>query len=430
MNFPSIKQETQESYLFLLKWLFIALLGGIFGAFVVKSFSYLLQEFSSLIEELTIPEFILPAIGGVIVGNSFYLAEAEASGEGIPSYIRAINSRYGSLNPSATLFKYLAALFTLSFRGSGGVVGPLCRVSGGIMSYIAGLFSRIRSSENDQRVATICGVSGAMGTILHTPIGGGMFAVEILARASMTYKNLFPAILASSFSFIISKAMGFSPFYKIDAPTHFMEIKYFGWLLLLAFLSGFIGILFVTIYEKISTLFKRLSHLNIATIIGGSICGLLSLATVDILGTGSNLFTFMSKGHYHRLQRVEFFGKYLVLLFLMLIVLKILATSLTIGSGLSAGFTGPTMFLGIFTALVISNLSGVELSSSTFYAFMAAGISGMLASVMNVPIAGAVIVTEIFGLNYSFPAAWGSIIAFQIARHRTIYRYSMSVANQ
>lgn len=379
--------------------------------------------------DLNLPKYILPAIGGALVGNTFYRIEAEASGEGIPSYIQSVNYKHGSLNPKATLFKFLAALFTLSFEGSGGIVGPLCRVTSGITSSIAGLFRRFWFSEDDRRVAAICGVSGAIGTILHTPIGGGIFAVEILAQASMNYKDLFPAILASSLSFIISKAMGFSSFYKITAPAHFMEIKYFSWLLLIAFSSGFVGILFVTIYEKISTRFKKWARLNIATIIGGGICGLLSLVTVDILGTGLELLNFVSRGDYHQLQGVEFFGKYFVVLFLILMLLKILATSFTIGSGLSAGFTGPTMFLGIFTSLVISNLSGVELGSSTFYAFMAAGISGMLASVMNVPIAGAVIVTEIFGFNYSFPAAWGSIIAFQIARHKTIYRYSMAVEN-
>ena len=48
-------------------------------------------------------------IGGIIVGNTFYMAEPEASGEGIPSYIRAVNYKYGFLSPMATLFKYLAA---------------------------------------------------------------------------------------------------------------------------------------------------------------------------------------------------------------------------------------------------------------------------------------------------------------------------------
>jgi len=421
-----ISEETRKSYLFLIKWVLIALSGGISAAFGVRSFSYLLQEFSKLVVSWNLPRYILPVIGGIIVGNIFYMAEPEASGEGIPSYIRAVNYKYGFLSPTATLFKYLAALFTLSFLGSGGIVGPMSRVSAGIMSFIAGLLGRFGLSKEEHRTFAICGVGGAIGAILHTPIGGGIFAVEILKRENMSYKDLFPAILASSFSFIINKSLGYPAFYSIKAPAHFMDIRYLGWLLLVSLLAGFVGIFFITIYERISMFFRRLNRLNLSTIIGASICGLLSLVSVDILGTGSDLIASVSRGEYHMLHRSELFGEHLFLLFLSLILLKILATSFTIGSGLSAGFTGPTIFLGIFTSLIISDLTGVKPGSPTFYAFMAAGISGMFASVMNVPIAGAVIVTEMFGLNYSFPAAWGSIIAFQIARHKTIYTYATS----
>jgi len=420
-----LKQDTKASYLFLVKWLIIAFIGGISGTFVAESFYYLLKNFSAFLTDLYIPKFLLPFIGGAIVGNTFYLLEKQASGEGLPSYIRSIDNKYGYLKPKATFFKYIAALFTLSFEGSGGVVGPLCRVSAGFMSIISNFFKKFWFSEEDQKIATICGVSGSMGAILHTPIGGGIFAVEILAQSSMNYNDLFPAILASSFSFIFSKAMGFSPFYKINAPEHFMNIQLVYWLFLISLVSGFIGMFFIYIYKKTSDLFEKINRLNIATIIGGGVCSLIALINVDTLGTGSELINLLARSDYHLLHRNDFFGKHLVLLFLLLIFLKILATSFTIGSGLSAGFTAPTIFLGILTSLTISHLIGVEPNSPTFYAFIATGISAMLAAVMNVPIASGVIVTEMLGFNYSFPAAWGSIIAFQIARHKTIYRYSI-----
>lgn len=419
-----LSDEARGSLALLGKWLIVAFLGGVFGSIVANSFLFLLETLSSLVARLRLPGFLLPALGAIIVGNALYALEPEASGEGIPSYIRAVNQRGGFLRLRSTLFKYLAALLTLSFRGSGGVVGPTCRVTAGLMSNVSGLLERAGFSKGERRIAAICGVSGTLGSLLHAPLGGGIFAVEILAQSAMSYRDLFPSILASSFSFIISRALGFGPVYKAEAPPQLMEMRYFGWLVAVGVMCGATGVFFVSVYESISSLLRRLKRLKLMTLVGGMACGLISIVTVDVLGAGLDVTGHLFQGRYHKLSLYGLFGEHIALLALTLIILKILATSFTIGSGLSAGFTGPTILLGVLVASIAIHLSGADPGSPAFYSLLAAGISGMLASVMNVPIAGAVISAEILGLSYSFPAAWGSIISFQIAKHRVIYTYS------
>ena len=120
--------------------------------------------------------------------------------------------------------------------------------------------------------------------------------------------------------------------------------------------------------------------------------------------------------------RLGGFG-YTSIILLIMIVIKILGNCITVGSGMSAGFTGPSALVGMLLGVSASLFLGIELGSPTYFAFIAAGFAGMLSSSMNVPLAAAIISIEVFGLQYSFPAAVSSVIGFQMMRNNTIYDY-------
>ena len=109
---------------------------------------------------------------------------------------------------------------------------------------------------------------------------------------------------------------------------------------------------------------------------------------------------------------------------------KIICNCIIVGSGMNAGFTGPAVISGMLLGAAAANFLNIEYLSPTYYAFLTAGFSGMLASSMNVPLASAVMATEIFGLQYSFPAGLSAIIGFQVMRHYTIYDYALSELNE
>jgi H+/Cl- antiporter ClcA len=106
---------------------------------------------------------------------------------------------------------------------------------------------------------------------------------------------------------------------------------------------------------------------------------------------------------------------------IIMLVLKGILNCVTIGSGMSAGFTGPAALIGILLGSAFAHFVGIPALSYDFYALVAAGFAGMLAGSMNVPLAAAVMSIEIFGLSYSIPVGLASIIAFQINRRQTIY---------
>ncbi len=93
--------------------------------------------------------------------------------------------------------------------------------------------------------------------------------------------------------------------------------------------------------------------------------------------------------------------------------MKGLTNSITVGSGLSGGFIGPSVIMGLFLGAAMAQFFGIQANSRVYYALLVAGMSGVLSGSLNAPIAAAIIGTEIFGAEYAVPATLSSIISFQ-----------------
>ena len=419
---------TKLSFTYLAKWTILAVFAGVIGTLVVHSFIYLLGLTRTLIAASGIPIWIWPAAGAALVGGVVYRIQPHSAGEGIPSYIRGMRFDKGKLEFSETFYKFWAALLTIATFGNGGVVGPLGRVTSGIMSYIEGKINKLHIvfDKHDQRTAAICGLAAATGTIFHSSIGAGIFAVEVIQKKSMGYRDIFPAILSSASAVYVCKSIGWGSFYQFSAVDEFMDVRKIGWLLLLAILTGATGLFYTYLYGKVSRLFRRKEGNVFLKVIAGSVLAFVIAWAVnpELLGTSSNiigaLFTNDISAVTGRLSSSP-----VVPVIIVMIFFKILCNCLTVGSGMSAGFAGPTVIVGMLLGVAVSRISNVDCLSPTYYAYLAAGFSGMLASAMNVPLAAAVMAIEVFGLQYSFPSGFAAILGFQVTRHRTIYDYAL-----
>ena len=423
-------ENTKLAYIYLLKWVFLSLLAGILGTIIVHSFKFLLSGITYFLLSHPVPQPVYAVFGALFTGGIIYKLQPDASGEGIPSYIQGIRFREGSLPLSVTLFKYLSSLATLSTFGNGGVVGPVGRVSAGVMSFVSSGLRKIGFRLEDIHTASICGMAAAVGAIFHTSIGGGIFAVEIIQRKSMGYKDLFPAILSSSTAVFLSKAFGLGTFYSIRVPDAFMDVRMIGWLLALSALAGICGGFYTRLYAFIRQLIKREKGRVLIKVIAGSAIasGIAWAINPELLGVSTGLIQAIITGDIPslsgRLTTAVPIGWVLVIM----LICKALCNCITVGSGMSAGFTGPAAIIGMLLGASFTYFLNIGQSSPTFYAFIAGGFSGMLASSMNIPLAAAVMTIEIFGLQYGLPAGLAAIVGFQINRHFTIYDYAVTGA--
>jgi CIC family chloride channel protein len=391
---------------YMIKWLFVATLvgigGGVFASILKKSISFV-SGFGDMF-----PVYLAPAIGGIIL-IFIYKWDKMAAGFGTDHYICEVNQKEDYMKCKNLFSKLLATSVTLGFKGSGGVEGPMLVMGGGIAEIISKIpFLSKFFDAHDKRVLTICGAAGAIGAIFRSPLGGGIFVVEILYHSSLHYGDLFPAMLSSTMGFIVYSMISSStPLFEI--PDYVPDVYNIPWFILTAIVAGIVSIIFMKVFTYIKGTFDSMPYKTFHPVIGGALTGVVIIFFPEVSGLGNEMIQSMVD--------VNFPITYLV----MLLVAKMLAASFTIGSGGSAGLVIPALFIGAIAGngvtCLISNGGDVALGSS----LVIAGMAASLASIANVPVAAAIMLVEMVGLRLGVPATIGSIIGYAIGHSQVIY---------
>lgn len=406
----------------------IAVIAGVVGSLSLRFFISIYKFITSRLLSFTfVPVFLWPVAGAAFASFLIYRIEPGARGEGLPSYIISLKKGDGRLPVSETFYKFLAALLTLGTFGNGGFLGPCGRVSAGIMSALQRVVPKKLVAKEHISLFPICGLAAVFGALVHSSIGAGIFAVEIIQKSSMRYRQLFPAVLASMVSVYFSQLLGFEPLFTINAAAAPFEMSMVGILILLSISAGFLGRGFTMLYALISKLFHRdliLPNHGIALrAITGSLSAFLIVWFInpDLVGTSSPVFTSVLTGFRDGLYGKLGEGVPFAVVLIILILLKSLANSLTVGSGMSAGFAGPAMLIGLLAGAFFAEIFGISPETPEYFSLLAAGFAGVFSSTMNTPIATSVLTIELFGMFYSLPAGLAAVIGFQVNRHHTLY---------
>ena len=240
---------------YLIKWLILSLLiGALAGTLVwiVQSGVARLGEARTRLPG-AVP-YLFPVLGGLIVGFVIHRIDPAASGEGAPTYINSVHQRGGYLESRTIVLYLLGTVLTLGSGGSGGFVGPACLYCGGAGSFLfrkLRVLSRsLRFRKADLRLAMVCGAGAGVAAALDAPIGGGIFAVEVLYAASIEYEGLFPGLLASITGYTVHSLLtGFgSPYPQSELAFRATLVPGF---ILTAVVVGILGIVFVLAFKKV-----------------------------------------------------------------------------------------------------------------------------------------------------------------------------------
>ncbi len=413
------------SIIYLLKWIVFAVSASTLGIGIIYSFKYLLIKTLELIHCSGISLYLWPVFGTLVCGLIIYRKCRGSAGEGMPAYMRAVNTENGNLSLKATIYKFFASLFTLGFGGSGGIIGPMVRVNSGLMASLGNLFMKIGFTEDDRRIIAICGASSICAAAFQSPIGAGFLAVEILKRANMRYLDLFPSIITSCLCITLIRYLNLPdifPFHISIVNDNFVLSKNMLWIIALGFITGGFSILYVKLYGWMRKFMERDSLSTINMLIGSIIVsGIAYLVHPDLLSVSFSYIGNLTSGNGDWPFAEIFEGRTLFVVFILLAVMKGLTNSITVGSGLSGGFIGPSVIMGLFLGAAMAQFFGIQANSGVYYALLVAGMSGVLSGSLNAPIAAAIIGTEIFGAEYAVPATLSSIISFQIARSSYLY---------
>jgi CIC family chloride channel protein len=346
-----------------------------------------------------------PMIGGLLAGPIIAYFAPEAKGHRVPEVMQAMALHGGRIRPRVVVAKVIASALCIGSGGSAGREGPIVQVGAALGSTFA---QRLHLSEARMRNLVACGAAAGIAATFNAPIAGVLFAMEIILgelRIGDVGNVVISAVTASTLARIfLGDRPAFSiPHYGMQTPW---EVLLFA---LLGILAAFTAVGFIRLLYGIEGVFDRWAFPNaLKPAVGGLLLGALAFFYPMILGLGfvpaeENLLGMPVLSSIPHVFGSGFpviegalLGKMSIGLLVAMILLKPLATSLTLGSGNSGGVFAPALFTGAalggaFGSLVETLAPGVTAGPG---AFAIVGMAAVFAGAAHAPFTAILIVFE------------------------------------
>lgn len=299
--------------------------------------------------------FVIPVCGALLSGPIITFFASEAKGHGVPEVMQALILRGGRIRPRVALAKIFASALCIGTGGSAGREGPIVQV-GSTLGSIVGQWLGL--SDDRIRNLVACGAASGIAATFNAPIAGIVFAIEVLLCELQVAVFGNVVIAAVSAAVVSQLFLGSSPAFAVPAYAMHSpwEILLY---VILGLLAALVGIFFIRLLDFFEVFFDKMKiHQMVKPAIGAALLGMLALfyphvssfmsvfpgdsrlglPLVDniphIYGSGFDFIDQVLKGD------VSF------TLLLMLVFLKPLATSFTLGSGNAGGVFAPSLFTG------------------------------------------------------------------------------------
>lgn len=361
----------------------------------------------------------LIVFGGALVSALIVARFApEAQGHGTDAAIEAVHTDPRSIRGRAVVIKLISSALTIGSGGSGGREGPTAQISAGFGSLLT---RRLDLSDADGRLAVSLGIGSGIGAIFGAPLGGAVLAASIIYREDFNYRALVPGFITSATAYAVyGSIMGFGPMFGVVVPHYTFDPAQTGWFVLIGVVAAGIGYLYAGMFYGTVALTKRLpGGIVIKPAIGGLLVGLLALVIPQILASGY--------GWVQIALTREGLTTIPLWIVVVLPVAKIVATSLSIGTGGSGGIFGPGIVIGAFAGAAVWRLAdsvGAPALPGDPGVFVIVAMMACFGSVAHAPLAVMIMVAEMTGSFSVIPAAMISVgLAYLIISRTSVSIY-------
>jgi CIC family chloride channel protein len=324
----------------------------------------------------------LPAAGGLIVGPLIYFFAREAKGHGVPEVMAAVALRGGVIRRRVVAIKALASAISIGSGGSVGREGPIVQIGSALGSSIG---QALGVPASQLRTIVGCGAAAGVSATFNAPIAGALFAAEVVV-GNFAVAQLSPIVIASVVATVVSRFfLGNHPAfpvpeYELVSPLELAPYMAVG------LAAGIVALAFMFALYKTEDLFEKFPvHEALRACVGGAMVGTIAIWFPNVYGVG---YSTISAALTSQLPTLTL-G--------FLIVAKIAATSITIGSGGSGGVFAPSLFLGAMTGgflgSFIHQFAPEATASSGAYALVTMG--AVVAAATHAPITAIIMIFEL-----------------------------------
>ncbi|WP_419787348.1 chloride channel protein [Pseudodesulfovibrio sp.] len=435
------------------RWLVIGVLVGCLSGLVAVGFFYLVEIGKFFIQHnlagIISPEpageglfegpaghfrpWVIPICttgAGLLTGwlvNRFIPETINGGTDGTDATINSFHNQGGIIKPRVAIIKGLCSVLTIASGGSAGREGPITQMGAGVGSWLA---KKFHFSAKERRLLLLSGAAGGLGAIFRAPLGGALTAVEVIYREDFEAEALLPSVMSSVVSYsIFTFFYGTDPIFGIPRFS-FSDARELIFYAILALVCAAVGWMYVKTFYfiKYHIFFPLREKIGLmwAMGLGGLAMGILGIAypytATDGLVTGGIL-----SGGYGWLE-LAILGQIPALGMCYIIIGKTLATSVTIGSGMSGGMFAPALFVGGMSGGLVGTIAHKFFPNIVTQpgAYILVGMAAFFAGVANAPIGPLIMVTELTqGYGLLAPLMLASALCLVLSRNFSLYEHQV-----
>ena len=418
-----IQHRVSERQFFILSSILVGITAGL-AAVLLKTAVHFINY--SVTRDFTLPfqlsiYLFLPFIGLLLTVLYVHRFHRDNFEKGTAFVLYSITRRSSIMAPFHMVAHVITSAITIGFGGSSGLEAPIATTG----SAIGSNYARTYKMNYRQRTLLLsCGAAAGIAGAFNAPIAGVLFAIEVLLL-DISATAFIPLIIASATGALCSNILlrdGVLLSFKSQVPFDFHNIPYY---LLLSVFAGLVSIYHSRTFLRIDAWFSKRNNPYVKVLIGGSLLASLILLFPPLFGEGYKGVIALSEQNTDALLNTSLIRDYvnnewLVVLFVgAIMLLKSVATGVTISSGGNGGNFAPSLltgaFLGFFFARIVNltDLSRLPVSNFTLVA-----MAGVMSGVLHAPLTAIFLIAEITGgYGLMIPLMVVSSISYSVAKY-------------
>lgn len=400
-----------------LNWttLLVAIPVGLAASLVTLAFRGVIELINRVLfssdNEITVAMHVWPWIfwpllvgaGGVLAGFFLrYAVSIEQQQTVKTDYLEVINARLDAVPTRTSLFRALSSIASIGSGASIGKEGPMVQLSA-LCGSVLGRWMPASLNLKNSDVVAMAAAAG-LSSVYHAPLASAIFVAEIAFGIS-ALQRLIPLVIASSVAVMTMWSLGFrNALYPLADASFQMDVSSLLVTVAIGLAAGLAGWLLIKLIARSKALFGHIRSLPLRLGAGGLAVGLLALISTDILGNGYEVIVKIMAGDY------------LLPGLLLLLLLKTLATTLSVGSNAVGGLFTPSLLIGALLGVALATLgAALHLPLGNLLLYAAIGMAAVLAAVSQAPLMAILMVLEMT-LNSSllFPVMIAAVLASMV----------------
>ncbi len=355
---------------------------------------------------------LVPTCGGIVLAVMNWLFAAKLKGQ-FADVIEA-NALYGGrVSFRGSLFISIQTLVSNGFGGSVGLEAGYTQMCAAFSSHIG---RRLAARRNDMRLLVACGAAGAISAAFSAPLAGAFYAFEVVLGA-YTSAGLVPVIASAVSAWLVARHLTNQSFLLAPGFPSPVSVEMIGQCVLIGVICAFASIILMLAVAFAERCFQRLTILNgfLRPVVGGAMLGALALLTPSVLGAG------------HGAMQILLVSNPSWLLLTTTILLKTIASAISLGSGFRGGLFFASLLLGSLIGQLYSTLLSVPLPELALQPGTAAiaALAALGTGVIGAPFSMVCLALEITG---DFSVTVAAVVASSVSALivRELFGYSFA----